>query len=172
MAEVEGGDNLSEELPGLFGGQPALLNQVVEQLSARHMLQNQIPGEGAGGPRSQATALGEDREESLVSERCKNLCAESMNASSVQKKLKHTPTALYISHVMWLFISVLLYRSYFPFQIQGCSFSGVDPGRRLKKKKKESKTVSGKQKENEILTGICYSHRRHAASEREGALLV
>lgn len=137
MAEVEGGDNLSEELPGLFGGQPALLNQVVEQLSARHMLQNQIPGEGAGGPRSQATALGEDREESLVSERCKNSCAESMNASSVQKKLKHTPTALYISHVMWLFISVLLYRSYFPFQIQGCSFSGVDPGRRLKKEERK-----------------------------------
>lgn len=34
------------------------------------------------------------------------------------------------------------------------------------------KKVSGKAKDEEILTGICYSHRHHAASEREGALLV
>ena len=30
MAEVEGGDDLSEELPGLLGRQPALFHQVVE----------------------------------------------------------------------------------------------------------------------------------------------
>lgn len=34
------------------------------------------------------------------------------------------------------------------------------------------KKVSRKEKDEEILTGICYSHRHHAASEREGALLV
>ena len=38
---------------------------------------------------------------------------------------------------------------------------------RLKKKKSAEKA-----KDEEILTGICYSHRHHAASEREGALLV
>lgn len=43
VAEVQGGDDLSEELPGLFGGQPALFDQVVEQLPTRHMLQYQIP---------------------------------------------------------------------------------------------------------------------------------
>lgn len=30
VAEVKGGDYLSEELPGLFGGQPAFLHQVVK----------------------------------------------------------------------------------------------------------------------------------------------
>lgn len=30
VAEVKGGDDLSEELPGLFGGQSALLHQVVK----------------------------------------------------------------------------------------------------------------------------------------------
>lgn len=43
MAEIEGGDDLSEEFPGLFGSQPAFLHQVVKQLSTRHMLQHQIP---------------------------------------------------------------------------------------------------------------------------------
>lgn len=38
--------------------------------------------------------------------------------------------------------------------------------------KKKKKKVRGREKDREILTGICYSHRRHAASEREGALLV
>lgn len=43
MAEVKGRDNLSEELPGFFGSQPAFLYQVVKQLPTRHMLQYQIP---------------------------------------------------------------------------------------------------------------------------------
>lgn len=43
VAEVQSGDDLPEELPGLFGSQPALLNQVVKQLSSWHMLQNQVP---------------------------------------------------------------------------------------------------------------------------------
>lgn len=30
VAEVKGGNYLSEELPGLFGGQPAFLHQVVK----------------------------------------------------------------------------------------------------------------------------------------------
>lgn len=30
VAEVKGGDYLSEELPGLFGGKPAFLHQVVK----------------------------------------------------------------------------------------------------------------------------------------------
>lgn len=44
MAEVEGGDDLSEEFPGLFGGQPAFLHQIIEKFSTRHVLQNQITG--------------------------------------------------------------------------------------------------------------------------------
>lgn len=30
MAEVQGRDDLSEELPGLFGGEPTLLHQVIK----------------------------------------------------------------------------------------------------------------------------------------------
>lgn len=48
MAEVEGGDDLSEELPGLFGRQPAFFHQVVKQLSAGDMFQHQVPGVGEG----------------------------------------------------------------------------------------------------------------------------
>lgn len=43
VAEVKGRDNLSEELAGFFGSQPAFLYQVVKQLPTRHMLQYQIP---------------------------------------------------------------------------------------------------------------------------------
>lgn len=41
-----------------------------------------------------------------------------------------------------------------------------------RQKIKKKKVVHRREKDREILTGICYSHRRHAASEREGALLV
>lgn len=44
MAEVEGRDDLSEELPGLFGRQPAFLHQIIKQFSTRHVLQDQVPG--------------------------------------------------------------------------------------------------------------------------------
>ena len=44
VAEVQRGDDLSEELAGLFGCEPALLHQVVKQLAARHVLQHQVPG--------------------------------------------------------------------------------------------------------------------------------
>ena len=42
MAKVEGGDDLSEEPPRLLRGQPALLDEVVEQLAPRHVLQHQV----------------------------------------------------------------------------------------------------------------------------------
>ena len=42
MAKVEGGDDLSEEPPRLLRGQPALLDEVVEQLTPRHVLQHQV----------------------------------------------------------------------------------------------------------------------------------
>lgn len=34
VAEIQSGDDLPEELPGLFGSQAALLHQVVKQLSS------------------------------------------------------------------------------------------------------------------------------------------
>ena len=37
VAEVQSGNDLSEEPPGLFGGQSTLLDQVVEQLASRDM---------------------------------------------------------------------------------------------------------------------------------------
>lgn len=37
MAEVQGGDDLPEEPPGLLRSQPALLHQVVEQLAPAHV---------------------------------------------------------------------------------------------------------------------------------------
>lgn len=43
VAEIQSRDDLPEELPGLFGSKPALLHQVVKQLSSRHMLQHQVP---------------------------------------------------------------------------------------------------------------------------------
>lgn len=43
VAEIQSRDDLPEELPGLFGSQPALLHQVVKQLSSWHMLQHQVP---------------------------------------------------------------------------------------------------------------------------------
>ena len=49
VAEVQGGDDLPEELAGLLGREAALLHQVVEQLSARHVLQHQVPGGRVGG---------------------------------------------------------------------------------------------------------------------------
>lgn len=42
VAKVEGGDDLSEEPPRLLGGQPALFDEVVEQLAPRHVLQHQV----------------------------------------------------------------------------------------------------------------------------------
>lgn len=43
VAEIQSRDDLPEELSGLFRSQPALLHQVVKQLSSRHMLQHQVP---------------------------------------------------------------------------------------------------------------------------------
>ena len=43
VAEIQSRDDLPEELPGLFRSQSALLHQVIKQLSARHMLQHQVP---------------------------------------------------------------------------------------------------------------------------------
>ena len=37
VAEVQCRDDLAEELPGLLGGQPPLLDQVVKELSTRHV---------------------------------------------------------------------------------------------------------------------------------------
>ena len=42
MAKVESGYDLLEELARLLDGQPRLLDQVVEQLAARHVLEHQI----------------------------------------------------------------------------------------------------------------------------------
>lgn len=43
VAEIQSGYDLPEELPGLFGSEPALLHQVVKQLSTGHMLQHKVP---------------------------------------------------------------------------------------------------------------------------------
>ena len=57
VAEVQCRHDLAEELPGLLGGQPPLLHQVVEQLTSRHVLQNEVPG-GHGGGRGLEGACG------------------------------------------------------------------------------------------------------------------
>jgi len=44
VAEIECRDDLSEESSGLLWCETALLDEVVEQLPARHMLQHQVPG--------------------------------------------------------------------------------------------------------------------------------
>ena len=44
MAKIQRGNNLSEEPPGFFRGQPALLDQIVKELSTRNMFKHQIPG--------------------------------------------------------------------------------------------------------------------------------
>ena len=49
MTKVEGGDDLSEEPPGLLGGEAALLDEVVEQLPAGHVFQHQVPGQAGRG---------------------------------------------------------------------------------------------------------------------------
>ena len=45
VAEVKGGDDLSEEPAGLLGCEPALLHQVVEQLPAGYVFQHQVPNQ-------------------------------------------------------------------------------------------------------------------------------
>lgn len=60
MAEIEGGDYLPEELPGLFRGQTAFFHQIVEQLSAGHVFKHQVP-EGDSSRGSQG-GRGYDRE--------------------------------------------------------------------------------------------------------------
>lgn len=43
MAEVESRDNLAKESTSLFGCQSSLLHEVVKELAARDMLQNEVP---------------------------------------------------------------------------------------------------------------------------------
>jgi len=115
MAEVEGRDDLSEELPGLFGGEPAFLHQVVKQLSARHMLQHQVPG----------------RQIKIIKKQ------------KINGKKKNTHSSLYLPCILVNYLKIW----------RKC-------------------LVSRKEPDSKILTGICYFHRHHAASEHEGALLV
>lgn len=70
MAEVQGRDDLSEELSGLFGGQPAFFHQVVEQLSARDVLQHEVPEGRAQVSRSRKSSV-----VSLVRHIWKLICA-------------------------------------------------------------------------------------------------
>lgn len=53
MAEVQRRDDLSEELSGLLRCEPTFLHQVVEELSAGHVLQHQIPAEEDGQRRDE-----------------------------------------------------------------------------------------------------------------------
>lgn len=49
VAEIQSRDDLPEELPGLFGSQPALLHQVVKQLAPGHVFQHQVPAQRRRG---------------------------------------------------------------------------------------------------------------------------
>ena len=42
MAKVEGGNDLAEEFARLLGHEPPLSDKIVEQFTARHMLQKQV----------------------------------------------------------------------------------------------------------------------------------
>ncbi len=66
---------------------------------------------------------------------------------------------IYLSCVLQNLFSLSVSRLFFPWQ-------------RSRGRAERLKKASEKEKDKEILTGICYSHRHHAASEREGALLV
>lgn len=80
----------------------------------------------------------------------------------------HTNLQLFISTTSCAYLSQFcLTEPFFLFR-----FKVVSALAEIQRQRGKKKTDSGKEKAKEILTGICYSHRHHAASEREGALLV
>lgn len=85
-------------------------------------------------------------------------------SSNFKKKKKGIVTPLYLLCRVLIYLT-LSYRT-FP----SCLFKVVSPLAEIQKQILLCQQKGERCKD--ILTGICYSHRHHAASEHEGALLV